>query len=645
MQTFYHTNNNPKTNTSIIPYVNKTVVLESIEDNIDGKYLKFEFTNLGLVSMHKCLYEAYHILINNIRYQAFGKRKIIIAYVSGYDKKDFSEYEELSTITLHVNHFVTNDTTWKQYYRKVQNEVRPKYNIAYGFDTPNTLTFKVWSVSLINKDLILRTIERNSNRKAQGHKLFTRNYSTSARSIDLFEGLNNITPLKREATKPIPFSVMDIETVNVNGFQQPFIITFKNANILETFINEATNISQESIDTLWFNFFQFIFNNLKNKSNIIFVHNLGGFDGVFVHKYISTFDLENDTIIDENGKYILIKVKFYDRTYIFKDSYRILPVSLNDLCNVFNCKGKLSKYDVSWNNININSPNLMYLIDYAKQDVISLFEALINAQLQFINDYKVDLASIVSLPSLALKIFRLKYLLTSIPILSEHNDKYVRKSYFGGAVDYYEAVAENCYYYDVNSLYPYAMCELIPTKLVGGSHEVPEDFDLESFFGFLHVDIECPLSVERPVLPYKLNDKTIYPHGKFSGYYFSEELKAVTKIGYKILKIHSFKEFKGEYIFKDYVLEMFNKKANTVGAARWISKMLLNSLYGIFGRKQELISTINIKSSDLYLYMKTHVIMNVINLGERSVLLVKNNLSKEILNELNITLYSWRYSF
>lgn len=39
MQTLHHTNT--QLNRSIVPYINKTVVLDSIEDNIDGKYLKF----------------------------------------------------------------------------------------------------------------------------------------------------------------------------------------------------------------------------------------------------------------------------------------------------------------------------------------------------------------------------------------------------------------------------------------------------------------------------------------------------------------------------------------------------------------------------------------------------------------------------
>ena len=37
---------------------------------------------------------------------------------------------------------------------------------------------------------------------------------------------------------------------------------------------------------------------------------------------------------------------------------------------------------------------------------------------------------------------------------------FVRKSYFGGATDYYRGHGYNLKYYDVNSLYPFAMKNL-----------------------------------------------------------------------------------------------------------------------------------------------------------------------------------------
>ena len=68
-------------------------------------------------------------------------------------------------------------------------------------------------------------------------------------------------------------------------------------------------------------------------------------------------------------------------------------------------------------------------------------------------------------------------------------------------------------------------------------------------------------------------------------------MKAVLPLGYKILKIHTGIEFSKADIFSNYVKELYSVKMIAKGSERWIAKLLLNSLYGIFGRRQELLET------------------------------------------------------
>ena len=67
--------------------------------------------------------------------------------------------------------------------------------------------------------------------------------------------------------------------------------------------------------------------------------------------------------------------------------------------------------------------------------------------------------------------------------------------------------------------------------------------DLNDFFGFLEVEVECPINVTKPMLPVKYKGKTIYPTGKWNGTYFSEEIKAVLalNLGYKFKIIKGYK--------------------------------------------------------------------------------------------------------
>ena len=148
-------------------------------------------------------------------------------------------------------------------------------------------------------------------------------------------------------------------------------------------------------------------------------------------------------------------------------------------------------------------------------------------------------------------------------------DTFVRNSYFGGAVDCYKCYGKDLYYYDVNSLYPFAMLKPMPFNLIASYNgENCKNINLNTFFGFLHLDIECPDSISKPILPFKYKGKTIFPCGIWTSTYFShawQELKIALQLGHKIHKIHHAKEFSSEVLFNDYVQEMYQIKQNSAG--------------------------------------------------------------------------------
>jgi hypothetical protein len=132
----------------------------------------------------------------------------------------------------------------------------------------------------------------------------------------------------------------------------------------------------------------------------------------------------------------------------------------------------------------------------------------------YLIDYQVDICSILSTSTLSMKIFRSNFLNVDIPILKRLDDTFIRKAYFGGATDYYQLKAENLHYYDVNSLYPFAMMKPMPFKLI--RKIIFQDnigFNLNNIFGYLKVEVTCPKNIKIPVLPCKFNGKTIFPTG------------------------------------------------------------------------------------------------------------------------------------
>lgn len=234
-----------------------------------------------------------------------------------------------------------------------------------------------------------------------------------------------------------------------------------------------------------------------------------------------------------------------------------------------------------------------------------------------------------------MKIFRNSFLTHNIQVLKGTEDNFIKKGYFGGATDYYKLHAKNIKYYDINSLYPYAMLKPMPHHIIA-KHTDLSNFKLEDFFGFCLAEVTCPKNMLRPLLPYKSEeDRTIYPVGTWTGIYFSEELKAVKEQGYTIKLISGY-EFSKAYIFKDYVQHFYNKKKESTGAERFIAKMHLNQLYGIFGRKLETIETINVNAQQLKVHLLSSNIKSIIEIGDDlyAVMLYSNS-GNDMLMELN----------
>jgi hypothetical protein len=170
------------------------------------------------------------------------------------------------------------------------------------------------------------------------------------------------------------------------------------------------------------------------------------------------------------------------------------------------------------------------------------------------------------------------------------------------------------------------------------------NINLNDFFDYIKCEIITPKNILKPLLPYKdlSTGKTIYPIGKWIGTYFSEELKAVEKHGYKIKLLEDI-EFNKVDLFTDYVNHFYNIKkiSNKNSPQRFIAKLHLNTLYGIFGRKQDTIETINIYNEDLHNYISTKLIKSMITINDKiTTLLIQNNINTNLIKKFNILIDS-----
>ncbi len=109
-------------------------------------------------------------------------------------------------------------------------------------------------------------------------------------------------------------------------------------------------------------------------------------------------------------------IYFHSSSY----SYRVYPVSLDQLCKNFDVPGKLGKYNPKFSSIKVfrNSTLFEEFKSYSLQDAISLKLALDKAQSIYLLKYSVDICKAYSTSSLSIRILRLKFLTANIPVLN-----------------------------------------------------------------------------------------------------------------------------------------------------------------------------------------------------------------------------------
>lgn len=361
----------------------------------------------------------------------------------------------------------------------------------------------------------------------------------------------------------------------------------------------------------------------------VYCHNLSKYDLTFLHKiFHKYFNVSN--IVSKERDIISISITSKSKVgkikpkLIFNDSICILPSSLEKLGKSFNVetiKGVFPYSFVNENNLNYKGPkpdinffndkvtkdvynNLTNIpvitetykdeswsmrdetILYLEKDLISLYQIINKMSDLIFKSYKINITNCKTISSLALSIYRSNFLDNEHMLAHTEGDleKAVRSAYFGGRNEVFVPCGKNLYSYDYNSLYPTAMLQPMPV----GNPLFSLCKDLHKIFGFVKAKVTVP-GMNIPPLPCRTNidgvEKLTFPIGTWTGWWFSELLKLAEANGCQIEVQESYIFEKGYGIFDEYVKTMAAIKDNTTGAMREIHKLLLNTLFGKMGMK------------------------------------------------------------
>jgi hypothetical protein len=391
-----------------------------------------------------------------------------------------------------------------------------------------------------------------------------------------------ISKLSIETSIKSNFITMDIETITQNNKLIPYLICAYNG--LDK-INSYAELSKGVINqkALFSKFITQLLTFFNNDSSVItvYAHNFSGFDGIFLMKHLLSYGKVEPLL--HNGKLISIKVKlnvegYMNKTIVFKDSMLLLPLSLRKLCVWFNVSNHKGYFPFDFTNIFYqgflpqielwkNIPNNEYTsliaeftgkvwdfqaeaIKYCYLDCVSLHELLTKFNELIFSHFKVNIINSLTLPSLAMKIYRSQFMpKDTIYQLLGNVEKDIRQSYTGGAVDVYiphnrknniwdlaRALFTKLFVYDANSLYPFVMAKTKmpigkPIAFSGNIRKV----DPEAY-GFFYCQITSPDYLEHPILQRKIltkdGERTIAGLGSWTGWIFSKEMDNAIKFGY-----------------------------------------------------------------------------------------------------------------
>jgi len=398
-----------------------------------------------------------------------------------------------------------------------------------------------------------------------------------------------IYPLnKTKNTLPKKYFALDTETVGLYGRPIVLCIIDQNKNhILELREDRDGNVIQ--------GFYDWILGNKRLLSGaIIFVHNLE-FDlskifgniinnskghALFSDSRLITYDYIIE--FDKNKKHILH----------FRDTFNLCPMSLSDIGEMLGYKKYITpdKFKVidDYSTLILDNDDIIYC--FRDCEIVIEFVKKIG---KIYKTFHIKMKSTYA--SNAKTIWQTKFLNEKLYIRDDLDEKF-RDSYYGGRCEVFISRYEKStlYYYDINSMYPYVMNMDVPDpstlKEIHNLNILYFNNVLKKYEGTAKITFQCPNDLNIPVLPYRKDNKLLFPAGIFTGDWCFPEIRLALEKGYKIIKIHQIiagKRIKSPFInyvkfFSEMKIEATQKKDKVM---REFAKRMLNSLYGKFAQR------------------------------------------------------------
>jgi len=298
--------------------------------------------------------------------------------------------------------------------------------------------------------------------------------------------------------------------------------------------------------------------------------------------YLETTGWRNTSFLSDGHRQIW-KFKRDKATLVFIDEMNIFPVSLRLLGDSV---GELKGI------IDFDHCSLDELATYCHQDVFIMLTAW-QQWLAFLSDNDLGNFS-VTLAGQAFNAFRHRFMAQQIFIHANAPAAQLeRDSYRGGRVEAFtlgQLPEKDYYMVDVNSMYPFAMKTYnYPVNLISTGRGL-SIAKLSTLLKTNSITAECIITTSDPVYGVKHHKRLIYPIGTFKVTLTTRELLFAID-HHHLVSVGRFNVYENAPIFGGYVDWLYNQRQqyNAAGnkAYTFMTKIMLNSLYGKFGQANE----------------------------------------------------------
>lgn len=317
--------------------------------------------------------------------------------------------------------------------------------------------------------------------------------------------------------------------------------------------------------------------------------------------YFTKWGWQLDFIYDKGLTYILV-IRYGNKTIKCISTTNYFPHSLKALGEMLN----LPKLDVDF-----KKSTREEIIEYCKRDV-EITVAAIEEYIKFIDHHDLG-AFRMSRAGQAFGAYRHRFMPNSICTHRDKDiDEFERKAYFGGRVECFEiGELKNGPFVslDINSMYPYVMKTFRYPTRYNCTVKHPDDDHLKHLINKCCLLGEVKLETKEPCYPLHKDGKLIFPVGRFTTHLCTHGIRYAYNHGH-IKEIPKLLVYDKDWIFQSYVDYFYPLKSlyqqNKNKIMERISKDFLNSLYGKFGQKRDLVE--NIESIDYDGYMREEIV-------------------------------------